>query len=114
MAAETCAGISHQRLVALVLRRRGCQRLSPFANGCEYRARRFMIFTALVPPEKRRVIPSVTHVDDSARPQTVEREVNSLYCRLIDEFDAVSGVPVIMNTSFNLRGEAIVHTPSDA
>ena len=73
-----------------------------------------MIFTALVPPEKRRVIPSVTHVDDSARPQTVEREVNSLYCRLIDEFDAVSGVPVIMNTSFNLRGEAMVHTPTDA
>src|SRR5713101_2539369 len=41
MAAETCAGISHQRLVALVLRRRGCQRLSPFANCCQYRPRRF-------------------------------------------------------------------------
>jgi carbamoyltransferase len=52
-------------------------------------------------------------VDDSARPQTVEREVNPLYYRLIDEFDAVTGVPVIMNTSFNLRGEAIVHTPTD-
>ena len=41
MAAETCAGISHQRLVALVLRRRGCQRLSPFANCGQYRPRRF-------------------------------------------------------------------------
>jgi carbamoyltransferase len=74
----------------------------------------FMILTALVRPEKRSVIPSVTHVDGSARPQTVEREVNPLYYRLIDEFDAVTGVPVIMNTSFNLRGEAIVHTPTDA
>ena len=74
----------------------------------------FMILTALVRPEKRSVIPSVTHVDGSARPQTVEREVNPLYYRLIDEFGAVTGVPVIMNTSFNLRGEAIVNTPTDA
>lgn len=74
----------------------------------------FMILTALVRPKKRSVIPSVTHVDGSARPQTVEREVNPLYYRLIDEFDAVTGAPVIMNTSFNLRGEAIVHTPTDA
>ena len=74
----------------------------------------FMILTAQVRPEKRNVIPSVTHVDGSARPQTVEREINPLYYRLIDEFGKVTGVPVIMNTSFNLRGEAIVHTPTDA
>jgi carbamoyltransferase len=74
----------------------------------------FMILTAQVRHEKRSVIPSVTHVDGSARPQTVEREINPLYYRLIDEFGKISGVPVIMNTSFNLRGEAIVHTPTDA
>jgi carbamoyltransferase len=74
----------------------------------------FMILTAQVRPEKRGVIPSVTHVDGSARPQTVEKEVNPLYYRLIDEFGKRTGVPVIMNTSFNLRGEAIVHTPTDA
>jgi carbamoyltransferase len=74
----------------------------------------FMILTAQVRPEKRGVIPSVTHVDGSARPQTVEREINPLYYRLIDEFGSITGVPVIMNTSFNLRGEAIVHTPTDA
>jgi carbamoyltransferase len=74
----------------------------------------FMIFTAQVRPEKRRIIPSVTHVDGSARPQTVEKEINPLYWRLIDEFGKRTGVPVIMNTSFNLRGEAIVHTPTDA
>jgi carbamoyltransferase len=74
----------------------------------------FMILTAQVRPGKRRVIPAVTHVDGSARPQTVEKEINPLYWRLIDEFGKRTGVPVVMNTSFNLRGEAIVHTPTDA
>ena len=74
----------------------------------------FMILTAQVRPEKRSVIPSVTHVDGSARPQTVEKEINPLYWHLLDEFEKRTGVPVIMNTSFNLRGEAIVHTPTDA
>jgi len=74
----------------------------------------FMILTAQVRPEKRSIIPAVTHVDGSARPQTVEKDVNPLYWRLLDEFGKRTGVPVIMNTSFNLRGEAIVHTPTDA
>ena len=74
----------------------------------------FMILTAQVKPEKRKVIPSVTHVDGSARPQTVERDVNPLYWRLIQEFGERTGVPVVMNTSFNLRGEPIVCTPTDA
>jgi carbamoyltransferase len=74
----------------------------------------FMILTAQVRPEKRDVIPSVTHVDGSARPQTVEKDVNPLYWNLIDEFGKRTGVPVLMNTSFNLRGEAIVNTPTDA
>jgi len=74
----------------------------------------FMILAAQVRPEKRDVIPSVTHVDGSARPQTVEKEINPLYWRLLDEFGKRTGVPVVMNTSFNLRGEAIVHTPTDA
>ncbi len=74
----------------------------------------FMILTAQVRPEKRAIIPSVTHVDGSARPQTVEKDVNPLYWRLLDEFGKRTGVPVIMNTSFNLRGEAIVNTPTDA
>jgi len=74
----------------------------------------FMILTAQVKPEKRSVIPAVTHVDGSARPQTVEREINPLYWRLIRQFGDLTGVPVLMNTSFNLRGEAIVTTPTDA
>jgi carbamoyltransferase len=74
----------------------------------------FMILTNPVRPEKRSVIPSVTHVDGSARPQTVEKDINPLYWNLINEFGKRTGVPVIMNTSFNLRGEAIVNTPTDA
>ena len=74
----------------------------------------FMILTAQVRPEKRNIIPAVTHVDGSARPQTVERDVNPLYWRLIHEFGQRTGVPVVMNTSFNLRGEPIVSSPTDA
>lgn len=74
----------------------------------------FMILTAQVRPEKRSVIPAVTHADGSARPQTVERDVNPLYWNLIHEFGKRTGVPVVMNTSFNLRGEPIVSTPTDA
>jgi carbamoyltransferase len=73
-----------------------------------------MVLTARVKPEKRGVIPSVTHVDGSARPQTVERKISPLYWKLIDEFGKRTGVPVVMNTSFNLRGEPIVCTPTDA
>ncbi|HEX4643445.1 MAG TPA: carbamoyltransferase C-terminal domain-containing protein, partial [Candidatus Acidoferrales bacterium] len=57
---------------------------------------------------------SVTHVDGSARPQTVVQEIEPLYWNLINEFGRRTGVPVLMNTSFNLRGEAIVNTPTDA
>src|SRR6266700_228969 len=74
----------------------------------------FMILTFPVKPEKRSTIPAVTHVDGSARPQTVDRAVSPLYWRLIDEVGKRTGVPVVMNTSFNLRGEPIVCTPTDA
>ncbi|MCX7624600.1 MAG: carbamoyltransferase [Candidatus Sumerlaeaceae bacterium] len=73
----------------------------------------FMLFVANVRPDKR-VIPSVTHVDGSARLQTVERDLNPLYHDLIAEFERQTGVPVIINTSFNVRGEPIVCTPADA
>jgi len=74
----------------------------------------FMILTSPVKPAQRSVIPAVTHVDGSARPQTVEEHVNPLYWRVIKEFGQRTGVPVIMNTSFNLRGEPIVNSPTDA
>ena len=59
-------------------------------------------------------IPAVTHVDYSARIQTVHRETNPLYHGLIERFHALTGCPVLVNTSFNVRGEPIVCTPQDA
>jgi len=62
----------------------------------------------------RSSIPAVTHVDYSARVQTVKRETHGRYYELIAEFDRLTGCPVLVNTSFNVRGEPIVCTPEDA
>src|SRR3990172_9699808 len=62
----------------------------------------------------RSVIPAVTHVDYSARIQTVSEDDNPLYYKLIKNFEEKYGCPVIINTSFNVRGEPIVCTPEDA
>ena len=63
---------------------------------------------------KRSDIPAVTHVDYSARIQTVHKETNHLYHSLIKKFNEKTNCPVLINTSFNVRGEPIVNTPSDA
>ena len=62
----------------------------------------------------RSKIPAVTHVDYSARVQTVHKETNSRYHKLITEFKKITGCPVLVNTSFNIRGEPIVCDPNDA
>ncbi|MGC4003408.1 MAG: carbamoyltransferase C-terminal domain-containing protein [Pirellulales bacterium] len=62
----------------------------------------------------RSEIPAVTHVDYSARVQTVDAERNPRYHRLLETFERKTGCPVVINTSFNVRGEPIVCTPSDA
>jgi carbamoyltransferase len=63
---------------------------------------------------QRSEIPAVTHVDYSARVQTVHRETNPVYWQLLTGFKAATGCPVLVNTSFNVRGEPIVCTPEDA
>jgi carbamoyltransferase len=62
---------------------------------------------------KRSEIPAVTHVDYSARIQTVRRETNPMYWEIIEAFRRLTGCPAIVNTSFNVRGEPIVCTPED-
>ncbi len=74
----------------------------------------FMLLTASVLSEKRPVIPAVTHVDGTARVQTVSRGTSPRFWGLIDAFFRLSGVPLVLNTSFNLRDEPIVCTPDDA
>jgi len=75
---------------------------------------RFMLLVVPVREEKRSTLPAITHVDGSGRLQTVFREESPLYYGLIETFGEASGVPVVLNTSFNLRGEPIVNTPTDA
>lgn len=62
----------------------------------------------------RSSLPAVTHVDNSARIQTVDTERNPVFSRLLKEWEAETGCPVLVNTSFNIRGEPIVHSPADA
>ena len=63
---------------------------------------------------QRSVIPAVTHVDNSARVHTVSKDVNPRFHQLISEFKTLTGCPVVVNTSFNVRGEPIVESPEDA
>ena len=63
---------------------------------------------------KRSTIPAITHVDYSARIQTVTRDTNASYYKLIEKFKSKTGCPILVNTSFNVRGEPIVCTPEDA
>jgi carbamoyltransferase len=74
----------------------------------------YMLFVFDVVPEKAAHIPAVRHVDGTARIQTVNRTQNPLYYDVIRAFAARTGVPVLINTSFNTRGEPIVCTPRDA
>jgi len=98
------------------------------------RASPYMLLVAYVKPEKRRKmteseerlwgidklnvvrsdVPAITHIDYSARLQTVHEETNPLYYRMIQTFMGMTGCPVIVNTSFNVRGEPIVCSPKDA
>lgn len=74
----------------------------------------FMLFVVPVKKGRENDIPAVTHVDGTCRIQTVTKKENGLYYDLINEFDKLTGVPLIVNTSFNVAGEPIVETPSDA
>jgi carbamoyltransferase len=74
----------------------------------------FMLIAKNVRPEWRDKIPAIVHVDGTARVQTVREDTNPMLYRLLKEFDALTGVPVLINTSFNVKGEPIVETPHDA
>ncbi|MDI1261992.1 MAG: carbamoyltransferase C-terminal domain-containing protein [bacterium] len=74
----------------------------------------FMLIAKPVRPEWRDRIPAIVHVDGTARVQTVREQTNPMLYRLLKEFEALTGVPVLINTSFNIKGEPIVETPQDA
>lgn len=74
----------------------------------------FMLLAPRIKTEKKGLIPGVVHVDGTARVQTVSKDTNQRLWKLIKEFENITGIPMIINTSFNLRGEPIVCTPEDA
>lgn len=74
----------------------------------------YMLLSLSVRPERRETVPAITHVDGSARVQTVTEDANPLYHRLLDCFSKLTGVPMVLNTSLNIRGEPIARTPEDA
>ena len=73
-----------------------------------------MLVASKVIEEKKDVIPAVVHVDNTCRVQTVSEESNKKFYKLLNEFNIVSGVPVLLNTSFNVKGQPIVNTPNEA
>jgi carbamoyltransferase len=74
----------------------------------------FMLLAAYVKPGKASLVPAITHVDNTARVQTVTRDVNERYYDLIKAFDKRTGIPMVLETSFNVAGEPIVESPEDA
>jgi carbamoyltransferase len=83
-------------------------------NAAKHHPARFMLYVVDVKPEKREILPAITHVDGTGRLQTVRKEYNPRYYRLIETFGQATGVPIVLNTSFNLKGEPIVNTPAEA
>ncbi len=83
-------------------------------NAVSHHPARYMLYVVPVREEKKEVVPAITHVDGTARLQTVFREQNPRYYSLIEAFQSATGVPVLLNTSFNLKGEPIVTTPANA
>lgn len=83
-------------------------------NAADNYPARFMLLVTKVKEEMRSRIPATTHIGGTSRLQTVHREVNPRYHRLIDTFGDATGVPLVLNTSFNLKGEPIVNTPENA
>ncbi len=75
---------------------------------------RYMLYVVPVREEQQSALPAITHVDGTGRLQTVFRDQSPRYYRLIERFGQATGVPVVLNTSFNLKGEPIVNTPANA
>jgi carbamoyltransferase len=88
------------------------ERAPEYFEGCTKSP--FMLFVYPVREEMRKKVPAITHIDGTARVQTVTQQANPKYYRLLEAFDKKRGVPMLINTSFNVMGEPIVNTPADA
>ncbi len=85
-----------------------------FEGACSRQLAKYMTTTATIREEWRSKVPATTHVDGTSRPQIVTEELNERYHALISRFHEKTGVPLVLNTSFNLSGDPIVMTPQQA
>jgi carbamoyltransferase len=83
-------------------------------NAAQHFPARYMLYVVPVWPSQQGALPAITHVDGTGRLQTVFRDASPRYYQLIDRFRQATGVPAVLNTSFNLKGEPIVNTPANA
>jgi len=83
-------------------------------NAAKHSPARYMLYVVPVRQDQQATLPAITHVDGTGRLQTVFREQSPRYYHLIERFGQATGVPVVLNTSFNLKGEPIVNTPANA
>ncbi len=88
------------------------ERAGDYFEGCVESP--YMLFVYPVKPGAQALLPAITHVDGTARVQTVTRASHARFYRVIEAFEQLRGVPVVVNTSFNVMGEPIVNTPEDA
>jgi carbamoyltransferase len=93
----------------------GCaEKYFDLPNAPMHSPARYMLYVVPVREKEQATLPAITHVDGTGRLQTVFREQSPRYYRLIERFGQATGVPVVLNTSFNLKGEPIVNTPANA
>ena len=121
---NVCVRVDVTELVDLVRKRPGVRvsmalhyfalRAANETEPFRYRLKDGRVFVYDVAPDKAERIPAVRHVDGTARIQTINRDQNPAYYDLVKAFAARTGVPVLVNTSFNTRSEPVVCTPRDA
>ena len=98
---------------APVVRKERCGVLFDLPPSLMYSAQ-FMTVTCNVKPEWKDKIPAVVHVDGTARPQVIERKTNPLYYDILERYEQLTGIPALINTSFNVHEEPIINRPQDA
>ncbi|HZQ25935.1 MAG TPA: carbamoyltransferase N-terminal domain-containing protein [Terriglobales bacterium] len=90
------------------------ERYFELPNAAKHSPARYMLYVVPVKQDQQATLPAITHVDGTGRLQTVFKEQSPRYYNLIEKFGQATGVPVVLNTSFNLKGEPIVNTPANA
>lgn len=91
-----------------------CEKYFDISDSAKHYPARFMLYVTPVRKEQQSNLPAITHADGTGRLQTVFKETNKRYHQLIERFGQSTGIPVVLNTSFNLKGEPIVNTPENA